>query len=237
VKPIQTTTILNFKAHTMKFALVFLAVAALIKSTYAQTSATVLIQDSVHAGSAYGYMSTSFVGLKLPSGGGSATITFTPGDSADGTYVTDYADHSTAGPYTVSDFSTSISIGSTGHYWVYLATFGTTSNVDWLEIRVEASTYQGTVTCTYCSPPTGWGSGWPPVGTHQQTGVVPVASQPGPQNNNMLVPRWVVPVVAVVIAVATLVPISYCLYRRHRDKKSMLSSDGSSMELQSTTVF
>lgn len=221
----------------MKFVLLLLAFTALIKSTHAQTSATVLVQDSVSYASANGFMSTSFVFLRLPNGGGQVSLTIAPGDSADTSYVSSWADQTQQGPYTYQGSSTSVNIGTAGHYWMYLAGWGTTNNYDWLEIRVVDYSYSGSTSCYYCSPPSGWTSGWPPVGSPQEKGVVPV-SQPGRQNPNMLVPRWVVPVLAVVIAVTTLLPISYCVYRRHRNKKAMaaLSSDSSTVELQTATA-
>jgi len=221
----------------MRYAYLLFAFAlvALITTTHAQSTATVLIQDSTYYGSANAYMSTSFVGLKLPSGGGNVYITFTPGDWADSSYVVSMADHTQTSAFQISGNSYTLSIGSTGHYWIYLATSGTTSNVDWLEIRVEASTYSGTVTCSYCSPPSGWTSGWPPAGVPQELGHV--QSQPGFTPKNVMVPRWVIPVLAVVVAVALLVPISYCVYRRHQNKKSMPSTPESSIvEMQTTSA-
>lgn len=220
----------------MKFVLLFLALTALIKSAHAQTSATVLVQDSTYYGSYNSQMSTSFVFLKLPSGGGSVSLTIAPGDFADSSYVTSWADHTQAGPYYIGGSSTTVNIGTAGHYWMYLAAYGTTSNYDWLEIRVVASTYSGSTSCYYCNPPNNWQSGWPPVGTPQENGVVPITSQPASPTTPKSVPRWVVPVLVVVIAMATVLPISYCLYRRHQSKKAMASIDSSTVELQSTTA-
>jgi hypothetical protein len=210
----------------MRLALAFLAFAALIQGTQAQTTATVLVQDSTYYGSQYGYLSTNFIGLKLPSGGGSVSVTVTPGDFADNNYVMNFADHTSSGPYYDGGSSTSFNIGAAGTYWMYLAVWGTTSSYDWVEMRVVASTFSGTITCNYCSPPSGWTSAWPPtaypLASGDESGVVPaIHNQPGSRNNNIFVPRWVIPVLAVVIALAVLIPVSYCVYRRRQANKQM----------------
>jgi hypothetical protein len=204
----------------MRLALLLVALATIVQGIQAQTSATVQIYSSTNYGSYGMAMSTSFVGLRLPSGGGSVSITITPGDLAGNEFVTSYADHTQAGPYYYTGSSTSFNIGATGKYWVYLSANagGTPNNYDWLEIRVEASNYGSTPTCYYCSPLSGWGTGWPPAGIPQVVdnsapvvSVVPGSSAPV---NYTRVPNWVIAVLSVVIGLAVLLPASYFVYRR-----------------------
>jgi hypothetical protein len=206
----------------MRLTLLLLTIAAVLQQARAQTTATVLVLDSTYYGSYNGYMSTSFVGLKLPSGGGSVTITIQGGDYADNSMVTSYSDHTQDGPYYIGT-TTSFTIGATGKYWMYLSQSGTTNNFDYLEIRVEASTWSGSVPCYYCNPPYGWGYGWPPTGTHLAIEGPPVLpkSQPATADTSYTrVPNWAIVVLAVVIALAVFVPASYFIYRRVQNNKA-----------------
>jgi hypothetical protein len=213
----------NKQTTNMRLTLLLLTIAAVFQQARAQSTATVLVQDSTYYGSYNAYMSTSFVGLKLPSGSGThVTITIQGGDYADYSYVTSYSDHTQDGPYYIGT-TTSFTIGATGKYWLYLSGQGTNNNVDYLEIRVEDSTWQGAVPCYYCNPPYDWGSGWPPTGTHLVVEGPPVLpkSQPVTTNTSYTrVPNWAIVVLAVVIALAVFVPASYFIYRRVQKNKA-----------------
>jgi len=152
------------KLHAITFVIALTALAVLT-GCQAQTTATVICQDDT-THDANGYFSTNFVGLKLPSGGGDAAITFTPGDMADYTMAISMADESQSPPFYLDNYV--LTIGAVGHYWIYYAGWGGTTNYDWMEIRVEASSYQGTVSCYCCHQPyypstTEWLNGWPPL--------------------------------------------------------------------------
>jgi hypothetical protein len=217
-------------------SLLWCAFAFLLAGVKAQSTANVYVEDSVNYGSAYGFLSTSFVGLKLS--GGSSSITFIPGDNAIGVYVISMSDQSQTAVFDWGGPSYTLYITQTGKYWVYLTQDGTLDSYDWLEIRVESSSYSGTPPCYYCSPFYNWYYSWPPVGV-PQVQTTPVATQPGvfvPRSSTAHLTKWLIPVLVVSIALAILIPATYLLYKRRRNNAQKLQQEQQQADLVTTAT-
>lgn len=209
----------------MNHIISFLLLASLV-GCHAQSTVNVYIQDSVQCPS--GYFSTHFIGVKLDGSTGLATVNFIGGDNADNNYVLslETTDQTSSIAW---DTTIPITMSATGTYWIYLAEVFTTSNWDWIEIRVVSSTFSGTINALYGSAPSGWTSGYPPfyvpmvsiAGPHPN----PPASQPAPTS----ISKILVPILVVVIVLAISIPAGVYIYRRRQAKK-MMAAQGSTPE-------
>jgi len=181
----------------------------------AQSTATVYVQDTTYPGP-WEMFSTHFVGVKLSSGG-SAVVTFVGGDDAWCQYVLSYSDHYQGAPFCPTD-SQNVYITATGTYWVYLAEDGTSNNIDWIEIRVVANSFSGTISSLYSNyAPTGWQYGYPPYGVPMIRGENP--SPPPSQSAPIAVKTWLIPLLIVIIVAAIAIPSTIYLVRRRNAKK------------------
>jgi hypothetical protein len=190
---------------------------AAIVGCQAQSSADVYVQSTTYPGE-WGWLSTHFVGVKL-STGGSAVVNFYGGDDAWCMFVLSYSDHYQGAAFCPTDHQY-VTITQTGTYWIYLAEEYSTVNYDWIEIRVVANSFSGTISPLYGSAPSGWSSfGWPPYGVHMTIGhdgaAIPPPSQPGPTNYK----KWLIPLLVLVIVAAIAIPSTVYLVRRHKAKK------------------
>lgn len=200
----------------MNHIFLFIALAlATIVGCHAQTSVDVYVTDSVHVPSGY-YFSTRFIGVKRDASTGIATVNFIGGDEADNSYVLSFESHDQSDPF-AWDTTYPITFGATGTFWIYLALYGTTTNYDWIEVRVVASSFSGTITPLYGTAPSGWWYGYPPYYVPMVTGTVPPPSQPAPVS----ISKILVPILVVVIVLAITIPAGVYMYRRRQAKKMM----------------
>jgi len=203
------------------------------------TTAYIYVQDDNHPYDEFGLFSTQFVGLNLPSTGNSE-ITFHPGDWSDGTYCLGEPDESQTEVFTVNGPDYYITIGTAGHYWIYLTIADTEPwyNMDWMEIYILPSTNTQAISCYYCYPPEGWESGYPPIGDFDTKIATtnyrnPTATYPVPPSQRN---QWLVPFLAVVITLAVVIPVSYFVYQRRKKTKEAQALANSQVELTGTTV-
>jgi hypothetical protein len=210
----------------MRVLFALLALLSIINGCQAQASTqTVYVQDSVHTGP-WGYFSVDhFVGLKLNSSG-YATVYFLGGDEAFWQYRVSYSDE-WQGAVMYPNELQHVYITQTGTYWVYLAEDGSVSNYDWIEIRIVANSFTGTITPIYGTAPSAWYYGWPPMGQHMIVSDQPTpASRPGP----ISIRSWLIPLLVVIIVLAIAIPSTIYFVRRHKAKK--LAALGSQVEQQ-----
>jgi hypothetical protein len=212
---------------------ILLLVSAAIVGCHAQSAASVWVESSTYPG-AYGYFSTNFVGLKLDSTG-RCNITWLSGDNALYDMWLAFADHTNSqafgGTYQYNDYIT-----ATGTYWVYLATYSTTNNYDYLQIRVVANTYTGTITALYSSPPVGWQTGYPPIYSAMiavDNNGQPIQPQSQPASNDIT--KWLVPLLVVVIVTALAIPIGFYI-RHRRQQKNEAQAQTTQVEAQAVQM-
>lgn len=199
----------------MRIILLLTLLCVYLIQCYAQSStATVYVQSTTYPGD-WGYYSTHFVGVKLNTAG-LATIYFVGGDEAYWQFSNSFSDELQSAVFGVND-QQQVTIGATGTYWIYLAEWNTLNNYDYLEIRVVANSFSGTITSLYTGAPSGWGYGWPPMGTHMisSTNSQPPATRPGP----ISIKSWLIPLLIVIIVGAIAIPTTVYLVRRRNAKK------------------
>jgi len=198
--------------------LTFLLLLASIIGSHAQYSATVYVESSEYYDQYY-ILSTEFVGIEMNSGG-VASITFEAGDEADCSYVISYADDMQSTP-SCESWSVTNTFTAAGTYWLYIANYGTTVNEDYIQIRVVANGFEGTISPLYSSPPSGWGSGYPPIiGGMSVINRPPNSLSSSPASTASSITQWLVPVLIVTILLALSFPIGYYVYQRVQKKKN-----------------
>lgn len=198
----------------MNHIISFLLLATIV-GCHAQSSVNVYVTDSVYTPSGY-YLSHRFIGVKLDGTTGIATVNFVGGDNADFSYVLSFETEDQSSPIGWETIEP-VMFSTTGTYWIYLAADGTTINYDWIEIRVVASTFSGTITALYGTAPSGWTTGYPPNYVHMVTGSVPPPSQSAPVS----ISKILVPILVVVIVLVITIPAGVYMYRRRQAKKMM----------------
>jgi len=205
------------------------------------TSAVVWVQDTVHYDSNY-YFSTNFVGLNLPSSG-NAQIIFFAGDWADSSMAIGEPDKFQYGYgslYYGAPTNYTLTISAAGHYWVYCTEYGEGEwqNWDWLEIYILPSTNTNPISCYYCESPypgTEWELGYPPIGSFDMVeGPSTTLSTPSSQSSSQI-PKWLVPLLAVIIGIAVIIPVSYLVIQR-RKKQQAQAQEPAPVEMQAVTT-
>jgi len=205
------------------------------------TSTAVWVQDWYHTDD-NGFFSTNFVGLNLPSSG-NAQITFFAGDWADSTMCIGEPDHFLYGCsdfYTGSPTNYTLTIGSPGHYWVYCTVYssGPWYNLDWLEIYILPSTNTNPISCYYCAAPypdDDWMTGYPPIGSFDMVEGPSTTLTTPPQSQASQTPKWLVPLLAVIIGVAIIIPVSYLVIQR-RKKQQEQAQQAAPVEMQAVAT-
>jgi hypothetical protein len=218
----------------------FLLLARVVDATI-PTSTVVWVQDLVHYDD-NGYFSTNFVGLNLPSSG-NAEIIFFAGDWANNNYVIGEPDEFQYGYgslYTGAPTNYTLTIGAAGHYWVYCTEYGggTWYNFDWLEIYILPSTNTNPISCYYCNPPypnDDWMIGYPPIGSFDTVEGPSTTLTTPPQSQASQTPKWLVPLLAVIIGVAIIVPVSYLVIQRRR-KQQAQAQEAAPVEMQAVAT-
>jgi hypothetical protein len=215
--------------------LAFTLFLAAIVGCHAQSTADVWVQSTTYPGQ-WGFLSTHFVGIKLDSNGESF-VDFWGGDDAWCMFVLSYSDQYQGAEFCPEDHQ-NVRITQTGTYWIYLAEGGSSVNYDWIEIRVVANSFSGTISPLYGTAPAYWNSmygAYPPYAVHQTLHDGAAKAPPSQAGNNYK--AWLIPLLVVIIVAAIAIPSTVYLVRRQKAKKlaalAASSSSAATPEIQS----